>query len=159
MGTAYQYKLRPNSDRMATIELWLELLCRQYNYRLGEWFSWWEENRCPVNAWSLVMPISQLRDHPDNYSQKRDLVNTKDKFPDYKLIHSQVYHDCIKRVKLAFDRWFKVDNNGQKLGKPRCHFSYQLSVISYQFLAVSFKLSVFSTSSCSFGIKNTEYSF
>ena len=27
--------------------------------------------------------------------------------------------DCIKRVKLAFDRWFKADHSGQKLGKPR----------------------------------------
>ena len=65
------------------------------------------------------MPISQLRDHPNYYSQKKDLVNTKDKFPEYKLIHSQVLQDCIKRVKLAFDRWFKADKNGHKLGKPR----------------------------------------
>ncbi|MGD1712954.1 RNA-guided endonuclease InsQ/TnpB family protein [Dapis sp. BLCC M172] len=65
------------------------------------------------------MPIPQLRDNPDYYSQKKDLVNTKDKFPEYKLIHSQVLQDCIKRVKLAFDRWFKVDKNGQRLGKPR----------------------------------------
>ncbi|WP_293160317.1 transposase [Okeania sp. SIO2C9] len=65
------------------------------------------------------MPIPQLRDNPNYYSQKRDLVNTKDKFPEYKLIHSQVCQDCIKRVKLAFDRWFKADKNGQKLGKPR----------------------------------------
>ncbi|GGA01332.1 hypothetical protein [Okeania sp. KiyG1] len=65
------------------------------------------------------MPIPQLRDHPDYYSQKKDLVNTKDKFPEYKLIHSQVCHDCIKRVKLAFDRWLKADKNGHKLGKPR----------------------------------------
>ncbi|WP_237395900.1 helix-turn-helix domain-containing protein [Okeania sp. KiyG1] len=50
MGTAYQYKLRPNKKQLATIEMWLELLRRQYNYRLGERFSWWSENRCPVNA-------------------------------------------------------------------------------------------------------------
>ncbi|GGA32318.1 RNA-guided endonuclease TnpB family protein [Okeania sp. KiyG1] len=119
MRTAYQYKLRPNKEQLATIEMWLELLRRQYNYRLGERFSWWSENSCPVNACPLVMPIPQLRDNPDYYSQKRDLVNTKDKFPDYKLIHSQVLQDCIKRVKLAFDRWFKADKNGHKLGKPR----------------------------------------
>ncbi|MDJ0517267.1 MAG: transposase [Trichodesmium sp. MO_231.B1] len=119
MRTAYQYKLRPNKDQIATIELWLDLLRRQYNYRLGERFSWWSENRCPVNACPLIMPIPQLRDNPDYYSQKKDLVNTKDKFREYKLIHSQVLQDCIKRVKLAFDRWFKTDKNGKKLGKPR----------------------------------------
>ncbi|NEP84816.1 MAG: hypothetical protein F6K39_45960 [Okeania sp. SIO3B3] len=57
------------------------------------------------------MPIPQLRDNPDYYSQKKDLLNTKDKFPDYKLIHSQVLQDCIKRVISVI--------------------SYQLSVISY----------------------------
>ncbi|MGD1805319.1 RNA-guided endonuclease InsQ/TnpB family protein [Dapis sp. BLCC M126] len=119
MRTAYQYKLRLNKEQVAVIELWLDLLRRQYNYRLGERFSWWEENRCPVNACPLIMPIPQLRDNPDYYSQKKDLVNTKDKFPEYKLIHSQVLQDCIKRVKLAFDRWFKADKNGQRLGKPR----------------------------------------
>ncbi|GGA08041.1 RNA-guided endonuclease TnpB family protein [Okeania sp. KiyG1] len=119
MRTAYQYKLRPNKEQLATIEMWLALLRRQYNYRLGERFSWWSENRCPVNACPLVMPIPQLRDHPDYYSQKKDLVNTKDKFPEYKLIHSQVLQDCIKRVKLAFDRWLKTDKKGTRLGKPR----------------------------------------
>ncbi len=42
MRTAYKYKLRPNKEQIATIELWLDLLRRQYNYRLGERFSWWE---------------------------------------------------------------------------------------------------------------------
>ena len=47
------------------------------------------------------------------------MVNTKQKFPEYKQIHSQVLQDCIKRVKLSFERWFKQDNSGKKLGKPR----------------------------------------
>ena len=119
MRTAHQEKLRLNKDQIAIIELWLDLLRRQYNYRLRERISWWEENRCPVNACPLIMPIPQLRENPNCYSQKKDLLNTFDKFLEYKLIHSQVLQDCIKRVKLAFDRWFKVDKNGQKLGKPR----------------------------------------
>ncbi|NEP81070.1 MAG: helix-turn-helix domain-containing protein [Okeania sp. SIO3B3] len=53
MGTAYQYKLRPNKEQTVVIEMWLELLRRQYNYRLSERFSWWEENRCPVNTCPL----------------------------------------------------------------------------------------------------------
>ncbi|WP_237396157.1 hypothetical protein [Okeania sp. KiyG1] len=42
---------------MAIIELWLDLLRRQYNYRLSERFLWWQENRCPINACPLIMPI------------------------------------------------------------------------------------------------------
>ncbi|NET15253.1 MAG: transposase [Okeania sp. SIO1H6] len=131
MRTAYQYKLKPNNELVSTIELWLDLLRRQYNYRLGERFSWWSENRSSVNACPLIMPIPQLRNNQDYYSHKKDLVNTKDKFPDYKLIHSQVLQDCIKRVKIAIERWLKADKNGQRLGKPRfkgkgryCSFTY-----------------------------------
>ncbi len=119
MILAYQYRLRPNKEQIATIEKWLELLRKQYNYRLFERFSWWEDNRNPINACPLNTPIPQLRDNPDYYSQKRDLVNTKQKFPEYKQIHSQVLQDCIKRVKLSFERWFKQDNSGKRLGKPR----------------------------------------
>ena len=119
MRLAYQYRLRPNKEQAATIERWLELLRKEYNYRLFERFSWWEDNRNPINACPLNTPIPHLRDNPDYYSQKRDLVNTKEKFPEYKQIHSQVLQDCIKRVKLAFERWFFRDNSGKRLGKPR----------------------------------------
>lgn len=47
------------------------------------------------------------------------MLNTKDKFREYKLIHSQVLQDCIKQVKLGFDRYFKVDKNGQRLGNTQ----------------------------------------
>ena len=119
MRIAYQYRLRPNKEQVTIIETWLELLRKQYNYRLFERFSWWEDNRNPVNACPVNTPIPRLRDNPDYYSQKRDLVNTKKQFSDYKQIHSQVLQDCIKRVKLAFERWFKGDKNGKRSGKPR----------------------------------------
>ena len=99
--------------------MWLDLLRRQYNYRLSERISRREENRCPVNASPFIMPIPQLKDNPNYYSQKKDLLNTFDKFREYKLIYSQVLQDCVKREKLTFDRRFKVDKNGQRLGKPR----------------------------------------
>ena len=100
-------------------KFWLDLLRRQYNYRLSRGISRWKDNRCPVNACLLIMPIPKLRNHPDYYSQKKNLVNTFTRFRQYKLIHSQVLPDCIKQVKLAFDRWFKVDRNGPILGKQR----------------------------------------
>lgn len=130
MRIAYQYRLRPNKKQIPIIEEWLELLRKQYNYRLFERFSWWQDNRNPINACPLNTPIPlwrdaalrarlQLRDNPDYYSQKRDLVKTKEKFPEYKQIHSQVLQDCIKRVKLSFDRWILGDKNSNRSGKPR----------------------------------------
>jgi putative transposase len=117
--TAYQYRLRPTSDQIASMGAWLELLRRQYNYRLGERFNWYEQNRCDIDACPLVCYLPELRDNPDFYSQKRDLVNSKKLFPEYADIYSQVLQDCVARVKKTFDRWLKGDCNGKKSGKPR----------------------------------------
>ena len=119
MKTAYQYRLRPNSSQIALIGEWLELCRRQYNYRLSERFNWYDQNRCDVNACPLICHLPSLKDNPDFYSQKRDLVNSKALFPEYKAIHSQVLQDCVERVKKTFDRWLKGDCNGRKSGKPR----------------------------------------
>jgi putative transposase len=119
MRIAYQYRLRPTSSQVALMGEWLELLRRQYNYRLGERFNWYEQNRCDINACPLICHLPDLKDNPDFYAQKRDLVNTKALFPEYKTIHSQVLQNCIERVKETFDRWLKGDCNGKRSGKPR----------------------------------------
>jgi putative transposase len=98
---------------------WLELLRRQYNYRLGERFDWSEQNRSPVNACPLICHLPTLKDRPDFYSQKRDLVNSKVLFPEYKKVHSQVLQDCIKQVDKTVERWLKGDSNGRRSGRPR----------------------------------------
>lgn len=98
---------------------WLDLLRRQYNYRLGERFNWYEQNRCDINACPLICYLPELKDQPDFYSQKRDLVNSKVLFPVYKGIHSQVLQNCVERVKATFDRWLQGDINGKRSGKPR----------------------------------------
>lgn len=119
MITAYQYRLRPTAIQIQQMESWLELLRKQYNHRLAERFDWYEMNRCAVNACPLVCSIAELKDKPDKYNQKRDLVNSKVLFPEYKDIYSQVLQDCVLRVEKTFDRYFKGDSNGRKSGKPR----------------------------------------
>ena len=86
---------------------------------LAQRFQWWEQNRCSVNVCPLVCHLSELKDQPDYYSQKRSLVPLKQDRPWYKDIHSQVLQDMVKRVKLAFDRYLKGDSNGKRSGKPR----------------------------------------
>ncbi len=118
MRTAYQYRLCPTASQVALMDEWLELLRKQYNYRLAERFNWWEQNRCAIDACPLICHLSELKDKPDFYSQKRDLLNRKELFPKYKAIHSQVLQDCIQRVQTTFDRWLKGDQNSKKAGKP-----------------------------------------
>jgi len=119
MRIAYQYRLRPTSTQVALMDKWLELLRKQYNYRLAERFNWWEQNRCDVHACPLICHLPELKDKLNFYSQKRDLLHTKELFPEYKAIHSQVLQNCIERVQKTFDRWLKGDYNGKRAGKPR----------------------------------------
>ena len=120
MRIAYQYRLKPDTKQKTVIDNWLELLRKQYNYRVAERFNWFEQNRCDINSCSLeVCHLPLLKEQPSYFSQKRDLVNTKELFPEFKEIHSQVLQDCVERVKKAFDRFQKGDSTGKKSGKPR----------------------------------------
>ncbi|NEP33380.1 MULTISPECIES: RNA-guided endonuclease TnpB family protein [Moorena] len=119
MRTAYQYRLRLTRQQQVTIDQWLDICRRQYNYRLAERFNWWEQNRCDINACPLVCHLPELKDRPDFYAQKRDLVNSKKLFPEYKDLPSHTLQDVIARVKKTFDRWLQGDCNGKRSGKPR----------------------------------------
>lgn len=120
MITASKYKLRPNKVQAHAFDECLELLRRQYNYRLGQRFDWYESTRCPIDSCSLIScSIAPIVEQPDYYWQKRDLVNTKKLFPEYTQIHSQVLQDSMARVKKAFDRYISADKSGKRSGKPR----------------------------------------
>lgn len=119
MRTAYLYRLRLTTAQETTIDEWLELCRRQYNYRLAERFNWYEQNRCDIDACPLICHLPELRDRPDFYSQKRDVVNSKKLFPEYKDLPSHSLQDVIARVEKTFDRWLKGDCNGKRSGKPR----------------------------------------
>ncbi len=119
MRTAYQYRLPPTASQVALMDEWLGLLRRQYNYRWAERCNWWEQNPCDVNACPLICHLPELKDKPDFYSQKGDLLNRKELFPAYKAIHSQVLQDCIQWVPKTFDRWLKGDRKSKRAGRPR----------------------------------------
>ncbi len=126
MRQAFQYKLLPNTDQRQEIERWLSMLRYQYNYLLADRFNWWQYNRsdcvipqgefCQI-ACTVGSPI--LRDNPDWHSQSASLPNLKIDRPWYKDIYSQVLQDCVKRVKLAFERYIQGDSKGKRSGKPR----------------------------------------
>nr|WP_287129062.1 hypothetical protein [Candidatus Cyanaurora vandensis] len=99
---------------------WLELLRKQYNYRLGERFDWERLNKCPVDRCSLVScSIAPPKAKPNYYSQQHDLLHTKKLFPEYTAIHSQVLQDCVKRVDQTWQRFIQGDSNGKHSGRPR----------------------------------------
>jgi putative transposase len=117
--TAYQYKLRPTKQQVTEFDRWLSMLCAQYNYLLADRFNWYEQNRCGIDACSLVCHLPELRDSPDYFSQKKTLPQLKKTHPWYSDIYSQVLQDLVKRVKITFDRFLKGDRNGKRSGRPR----------------------------------------
>lgn len=119
MRITHSYRLRPTSSQIALMDNWLNLLRRQYNYRLYERFDWFENYRCDVNSCPLICSIAGLKDKPNYYSQATNLPNSKKLFPEYKGVQSQVLQDCVKRVEKTFERWLKGDGNGKRSGKPR----------------------------------------
>lgn len=56
---------------------------------------------------------------PEYYGQKRDLVETKVKYPEYKDVYSDVLQDVVGRVKKTCERFIPGDSNGRRSGKPR----------------------------------------
>jgi putative transposase len=63
MRCAYKYKLKPQKEQAITLARWIELCRRQYNYRLGERFDWYESTRSQANACSLLHTVTQSVDH------------------------------------------------------------------------------------------------
>jgi len=129
--TAYQYKLRPTKHQAAELDRWLSMLCAQYNYLLADRFNWYEQNRSPVNACPLVCHLSELRDNPDYFSQKKTLPQLKKTHLWYGEIYSQVLQDVVKRVKVTFDRFLKGDSNGKRSGKPRFKARNRYRTLTY----------------------------
>jgi putative transposase len=126
MKQAFQYKLLPSTNQRREIDRWLALLRYQYNYLLGDRFNWWQYNRsdCVIPQGEFcqiacTIGSGVLRDNPDWHSQSASLPTLKKERPWYKDIYSQVLQDCVKRVKLAFDRYIQGDCQGKRSGKPR----------------------------------------
>lgn len=76
MKLTYRYKLRPTKEQNAIMIDWLNLCRRQYNYRLGERYRWWESTRTPINSCPLnasVVSIARIyQDIPEFRVQARD---------------------------------------------------------------------------------------
>jgi putative transposase len=63
MRCAYKFKLKPQKEQAVTLDRWIDLCRRQYNYRLGERFDWYESTRSQANACSLLHTVTQSIDH------------------------------------------------------------------------------------------------
>ena len=126
MRKTYSFKLLLTTKQRRKIDRWLDMLRAQYNYLLRERFNWWEFNRSylvvPQGEYCLrwcELGSGELKNNPDWHSQSASLPQLKQERPWYKSLYSQVLQDCVKRVKLTFDRFIKGDSKGNRNGRPR----------------------------------------
>ena len=85
-----------------------------------------------------------------NFSTKSNLKNTKQIFPEYKSIHSQVLQDVIQRVQTTFDNYLKPNINGKRSGKPKF-----ISLKPLECNRLAFRTSAIQISNSLFRPKNT----
>lgn len=120
MIITYNYKLKPSPEQVVTIDNWLELLRRHYNYALGQRLDWLNRTRCQIDRCSLVSePIGKISDKVDYYTQQAALKETKVLFPEYKDIYSEVQQINLQRLDKAWLRWMVPDKTGKRGGRPR----------------------------------------
>ena len=124
----YQYRLNPTTEQKLVLNGWLRICRYWYNHQLGERFNWWEENRCYIDRCPLICHISELKDKPNYYSQKKQLpiikqdlvtVDWSKELLNFGSVPSQTLQEVCKRADLAFKRYLAGDSNGLRSGKPR----------------------------------------
>ncbi len=121
MKLTYVYRIKPTTEQVAVMDLWLELLRRHWNYSLGQRLDWLRWTRCQIDRCSLIsQPIGEIPGRRPNYNLQAGLLKqTKQLFPDYKNIYHDVQQQNLKRLEKAWERWMKPDKSGRRGGRPR----------------------------------------
>ena len=121
MLLTYQYKIKPNPEQEILMMEWLELLRRHYNYCLGQRLDWLSRTKSSIDRCSLISePIGEIPEQFPNYNFQAGLLKqTKELFPEYKEIYTDVQQQNLKRLDKTWDRWIKPDKSGKRGGRPK----------------------------------------
>jgi putative transposase len=110
----------------------MELLRRHWNYALGQRLDWLNLTRCQIDRCSIVSePIGKIPAQVDYYTQQAALKETKQLFPEYKEIYSEVQQLNLQRLDKAWKRWLIPDKTGNRGGRPRFKKKGELRSISF----------------------------
>jgi putative transposase len=124
----HQYRIAPTIEQKLVLNDWLRICRYWYNRQLGERFDWWERNRTYTDRCPLICHLSELKDKPEFYGQKKQLpvikqdlifVSGRGELLDFNCVPSQTLQEVCKRVKLAFERFIAGDSRGKRSSKPR----------------------------------------
>jgi len=112
---SYKYRLYPNKETAQQLQ-WVLDRCRElYNASLSERKDAWKYARKSINY----------------YDQQNDLPEIKQIREEYKDIAAHVLQNVLRRVDLAFRRFFERVKNGERAGFPRFKGPNQYNSITY----------------------------
>src|SRR5919199_1219120 len=132
MHLTYQYRIKPSAEQTTVLDNWMELLRRHGNYALGQRLDWLNLTRCQIDRCSIVSePIGKIPAQVDYYTQQAALKETKQLFPEYKKIYSEVQQLNLQRLDKAWKRWLIPDKTGNRGGRPRFKKKGELRSISF----------------------------
>lgn len=118
---AYTYKLYPNKQQAEKLQWTLDRARELYNAALQERRDAYEMTvkRHP-NYYDEILRKQLTHEHAVSYNQQAaQLPEIKEIRPEYSDIHSQVLQDVLRRVKKAYDNFFRRVKAGKTPGYPR----------------------------------------
>src|SRR5664280_2138728 len=116
MRTAHKFRIYPNKQQSATLDLTLETCRRLWNIALEDRKVNWELNGI-------------VRSYED---QAAILTSEKKIYPELCSVYSQVLQETLKRLKKAFDNFFRrVKAHEKEKGYPRFKSKGRYNSITY----------------------------
>ena len=113
MRTAYKFRIYPTKQQIAVLDVTLETCRHLWNDALEDRRSIYKETGKSVSY----------------YDQQAILPNVKDHYPN---VHSQVQQDVLRRLKKAFDNFFRrIREHAKEKGYPRFKAEGRYNSITY----------------------------
>ena len=104
LNLTYEYKLIPTDAQRETIDHWLEICRKVYNFALRERKDWVNSRKCDINSCSIrqeyIIPADAPR--PTFARQCKTLSSAKKSIPELKLPHTHVLQQALRQLEAAF---------------------------------------------------------
>ena len=118
---AYKYRLYPNENQAEKLQWTLDRCRELYNTALQERRDAYDMMvKRHANYYDEAMRKHLTTEHAVSYNQQAiQLPEIKEIRGEYNEIHSQVLQDVLRRVKKAYDNFFRRSKEGKTPGYPR----------------------------------------
>jgi putative transposase len=126
LNLTYEYKLIPTDAQRETLEKWL-IICRKvYNFALRERKDWVNSRKCDINSCSIRQEyiISPDAPRPTFARQCKTLAKAKKSIPELKQPHTHVLQQVLRQLEAAFVAMWERGHGFPRLKKKMRSFVF-----------------------------------